>query len=191
MTPSVLTADLVNSVPLPTMATRAQFIAWLKFLHGIVRASGPLLELAVQKSQGALRDYYASHLAEEKDHADWLAEDMSLLGEAPALIDHATAATAGAQYYYLQHVGPHALLGYMAALEFRAPSIATIEALEKVFGAPALRTLRHHAEHDPEHAKELASVIDAHEKFADIVCYSAFVTAKMFAFYLEERIRHA
>ena len=189
MTPSTLVLDFVNSVPLPKMETRAQFVAFLKFAHGLMRASGPLLELAIERSSGALRDYYSAHFAEEKDHAQWLAEDMALLGEAPEKIDHAAAATAGAQYYYLQHVGPHALLGYIAALEFRPMPLADVETLEKAFGAPAIRTVRYHAEHDPGHAKELASVIDAHEKFADIVCYSAFVTAKMFSFYLNDRMR--
>lgn len=191
MTPSTVTLDLINSVPLPKMETRAQFVAFLKFAHGLMRASGPLLELAVERSTGALRDYYMAHLAEEKDHAAWLAEDMDLLGEAPVKLDHAVAATAGAQYYYLRHVGPQALLGYIAAMEFRPMPLADVETLEKVFGAPALRTVRHHATHDIEHAKELARVIDAHAEFADLICYNAFVTAKMLGFYLEERIRHA
>jgi hypothetical protein len=171
------------------METRAQFVAFLKFAHGLMRASGPLLELAIERSTGALREYYAAHLAEEKDHAAWLAEDMDLLGEAPAKIDHAAAATAGAQYYYLQHVGPHALLGYMAALEFRPMPLANVEALEKVFGVLPLRTVRYHAEHDREHSKELASVIDEHAEFADLICYSAFATAKMLGFYLNDRMR--
>ena len=191
MTPSIVTADLICSVSMPKMETRAHFIAFLKFVHGLMRASGPLLELAVERSSGALREYYKAHLAEEKDHADWLAEDMELLSEAPSQIDHAAAATAGAQYYYLRHVGPHALLGYMAAMEFRPMSLADVESLETLYGAPAIRTLRYHATHDPEHAKELARVIDEHAKFADIICYSAFVTTRMLAFYLDERMRHA
>ena len=189
MTPSTVTLDLINSVPLPKMETRAQFVAFLKFAHGLMRASGPLLELAVERSSGALRDYYASHLAEEKDHATWLAEDMDLLGEAPAKLDHAVAATAGAQYYYLRHIGPQALLGYIAAMEFRPMPLADVETLEKVYGAPAIRTVRYHAEHDTEHAKELARVIDGHAEFADIICYNAFVTAKMLGFYLNDRMR--
>ena len=191
MTPSTVAADLIFSVPMPRMEGRAQFVTFLKFIHGLMRASGPLLELAAEKSSGALREYYEAHLAEEKDHAEWLAKDMELLSEAPAQIDHAAAATAGAQYYYLRHVGPHALLGYIAAMEFRPMPLADVETLEKLYGAPAIRTLRYHATHDPEHAKELARVIDEHAQFADIICYSAFVTTRMLAFYLDERMRHA
>lgn len=190
MTTSITLGNLINSVAMPRLETREQFVAFLKFAHGLMRASGPLLELAIERSTGALRDYFREHLAEEQEHADWLAEDMKMLGESPQ-IDHAAAATAGAQYYYLRHVGPHALLGYMAAMEFRPMPLAEVELLEKLYGAPAIRTLRHHATHDPEHAKKLASVIDAHPEFADLICYSAAVTTKMLAFYLNERIHHA
>lgn len=179
----------INTVEMPKITGRDAFVAFLKFAHGIMRASGPLLEIAASRSKDALHEYYSAHLGEERDHVAWLEEDLATLGEHPPKIDHAAAATAGAQYYYLEHVGPHALLGYIAALEFRPMPLVEVEALEKVYGVPALRTVRYHATHDPEHAKELARVIDLHEEFAAIICYSGFVTSRMLAYYMEARMK--
>jgi hypothetical protein len=186
---STVVMGLITSVEMPKLLDHNGFVAFLRFAYGIVQASEALLELAVQKSSGSLREFYTAHLGEERDHCFWLGEDLKHLGEKPPKIDHAAAATAGAQYYYLNHVGPHALLGYMAALEFRPMPMQDVEALAKVYGEAALRTVRYHAAHDPDHAKELAKVIDQHGEFADVICYSAFVTSKMLAFYLTERIK--
>src|SRR5262249_4623346 len=142
----------IRSVEMPKIFGRSAFIAFLKFAHGLMRASGPLLEIAAARSKDALHEYYSEHLAEERHHADWLEEDLATLGEYPPKIDHAVAATAGAQYYYLEHVGPHALLGYMAAMEFRPMPLAEVEMLEQTYGMPAMRTVRYHATHDPAHA---------------------------------------
>lgn len=168
--------------------SREALVAWLKFAHGIMRASVPLMEIAASKSEGALRDYYLGSIAAERDHADWMLADLATLGEKP-LIDHATAATAGAQYYYLQHVGPHALLGYNFALEFRPMPLDQVEELARVYGEAALRTVRHHAVEDTEHAKTLARVIDLCEEHARIIIYSAALTARMVSFYVNERLR--
>ena len=182
---------MVRAVEMPTLDGHLAFVAYLKFAHGIMRASRRLMEVAIEKSTGALREYYSAHLVEERDHAEWMARDIALLGAQPDLVDHAAAATAGAQYYYLEHVGPHALLGYIAALEFRPVPLAQVDALEKLYGPQALRTLRHHATHDPDHAKELARVIDQHIEFAPLIIYNASVTAQMLAFYLTEKIKLA
>ena len=182
---------LVSSVPMPHIDGRDAFVAYLKFAHGIMRATSSLLALAAHQSRNALHDFYVAKLEEEEDHADWLDEDIKLLGETPSRIDHGAAATAGAQYYYLHHVGPQALLGYMAALEFRPMPLEGVEALEKLYGAPALRTVRHHAVADIEHAKALAAMIDQHDEFAALITYNAFITAKMCAFYLADRMKGA
>jgi len=172
------------------LLSRPAFVTWLKFSHGIMLASEPLLEIAAMKSSGALRDYYLESQLNEHDHARWLEEDLGALGELPYKIDHATAATAGAQYYYLQHIGPEPLLGYIAALEFRPMPIETIEALEAEHGKAALRCARHHAVEDVDHAKMLARVIDQYEEHARVIMYNALLTARMIGFYLTERMRH-
>jgi len=181
---------MLREVPVPMIGNRRQFVTWLKFLHGIMRAAEPLLEIAASRSTGALRAYYLEAQLEEHDHARWLEEDLATLGETPYVIDHATAATAGAQYYYLQHVGPHALLGYKAALEFHPMPLASVEELERLYGKDALRTVRYHAEHDSNHWDALARVIDMFEEQARVIVYSALLTARMMGFYLTERMRH-
>ena len=97
--------DLVNTMPLPRFSGHAAFVAYLKFAHGIMLGSVPLMKFAAERASGALREYYLAHASEEDDHARWMEEDLKTLGETPAKIDHAVAATTGAQYYYLQHVG--------------------------------------------------------------------------------------
>jgi len=182
---------MLGEVPRMQIDSREAFVTWMKFSHGIMRASAPLLQIAASKSDGALHDYYCESLANERDHADWLVADLQTLGEKPYEIDHASAATAGAQYYYLQHVGPHALLGYIAALEFRPMPLAHIEALAVAYGEAALRTARHHAVHDVEHSELLAHVIDLYEEHARVIVYSAALTARMIGFYLTEKMRGA
>jgi hypothetical protein len=181
--------SLLGTVPLPVIENHAGFIAYLKFAHGIMLTSVPLLEFAATKAEGELRDYYREHADEEREHARWMAEDIAKLGESLPRFDHAVASTAGSQYYYLQHVGPHALLGYMAAMEFRPMPMPQVEALEKIYGELPIRTLRHHAVNDVKHGAALARVIDQHEAHADVISYSAFCTAKMLQFYLNERIK--
>jgi hypothetical protein len=187
---SALIQKLIGTIPMPLIGSREQFVNYLKLAHGTMRASAPLLELAVAKAEGELRDYYRSHLEEERDHADWLAADLRVLGEGPPRLDHAAAAIAGAQYYYLNHVGAHMLLGYMAAMEFRPMPMATVDKLASIFGEDAIRTLRHHALHDPQHSEVLARVINRHEDQGDGIAYNAFVTTKMLAHYLSERMGH-
>lgn len=185
------TLAIIKTVPMPSVGTTLAFGEYLKFVYGIMTASVPLLELGVLKARGALREYYAKHLEEERHHDDWMVEDMKTLDLAPPKIDHAVAAICGSQHYYLHHVGPHALLGYMAAIESRPMPMADVDALAKLHGAAALRTIRYHATNDIDHSRDLAQMIDAHQEFADLICYSAFCTVKMCAFYLGEKINAA
>jgi hypothetical protein len=191
MTTSESLRAMLAEVPMPKLVDRDAFLTWLKFSHGVMRATEPLLEIAALKSEGALREYYQAKQLDEHDHARWLEEDLATLGEKPYVIDHATAATAGAQYYYLQHVGPYALLGYIAALEFRPMPLEHVNALAVAYGEGALRTVRHHAVEDVEHARSLAEVIDLYTEQARIIVYSAMLTARMIGFYLTERTRNA
>lgn len=189
---SATTLQIISTVPMPSVGqSERAFVAYLKFVHGIMQASVPLLELGVRKASGALRDYYAKHCEEERHHDDWMVDDLKHFGEAPPKIDHAVAAICGAQHYYLHHVGPHALLGYMAAIESRPMPMADVDALAKRYGAAALRTIRYHATNDIDHSRDLAAMIDQHQDHADLICYSAFCTVKMCAFYLGEKINAA
>ena len=133
----------------------------LLFIYGLIIASEPLLETAIQKTPyGELRSYYERHLEEEKGHATWLLFDLQSIDVDPPLVDWGAAQIAGMQYYLINHVSTQALLGYIAALECRPASMELVDELESIHGKQACRTLRYHAEHDLEHGKALLAFID-------------------------------
>jgi hypothetical protein len=73
-----------------------------------------------------------------------------------------SAALVGAQYYWIQHEHPIALMGYMAVLEGNPPTRASIDELISRTGykEQAFRTLIAHAENDPEHMNDLEQTLD-------------------------------
>lgn len=139
------------------LADRNTFIANLIFVYQVIVATEALLSEAAPS-----REFYRAHLTEEKDHAAWLAEDLESAGvnvRAQPVFPEAIAMV-GSQYYLIRHVDPVALLGYMAVLECFPGSMAHVEVLERIHGAPLCRTLRHHAEHDIEHGAQVLDEID-------------------------------
>ena len=144
----------------------------LAFLHGIMTASERLMELAAEKADGWLKDYLTEHLEEERDHAKWMADDLS-----PEGVDISTPIVdamelAGSIYYLVEHVSPACLLGYMAVMEGFPVDVRTVELLEDLHGKRLLRCLRYHAENDPEHRKELFHAIDrANDPLVSQVAY--------------------
>lgn len=137
----------------------------LVFAYQVIVASERLLQEAAQEASGGLRDYYLTHLEEERDHQAWLAEDLASFGLDVKSINpmrHAIAMT-GSQYYLIKHVDPSCLLGYMAVLEGFPVTMEWVEAIEAMHGKPIMRTMRYHAEADLEHRKALFDEIDKHE----------------------------
>src|SRR5277367_3957194 len=135
------------------------FISNLIFCYHTIIASEDLLIEAAMRSDGALEDYFRAHLAEEEGHARWLAEDLASVGidVEKTRIPVEAVEMVGSVYYMVFHVDPRALLGYMQALEREEwPLMAQWEAEHP---ASLLRTLKHHAEHDPAHARELKRII--------------------------------
>jgi hypothetical protein len=66
--------------------------------------------------------YLERHIEEERHHDEWTLDDLAAVGIEPAqtLAIRPTAnvaALVGAQYYWILHHHPVALLGYMATLE--------------------------------------------------------------------------
>jgi hypothetical protein len=135
------------------------FISNLIFCYHTIVASEDLLIEAARRSDGALEDYFREHLIEEENHAQWLGEDLASVGidvrktkipsEVPEMV--------GSIYYMVFHADPAALLGYMQALEREEWPL--MEQWEKDYPASLLRTLKHHAKHDPDHARELKRII--------------------------------
>jgi len=144
--------------------------------HSIIRASVPLMEAGLERAAAlsahdavaaALAPYYEQHVPEEQDHDEWLLDDLEVLGRARADIlarppSPTVAALVGAQYYWIFHYHPVALLGYIALLEGYPPSMAMIDQLQARTGYPrdAFRTMIAHAELDPGHSEELDEVLD-------------------------------
>ena len=154
--------DVMAQWPCIELTNQSVFMSNLIFMHRIIIASEPLLEETLTHAKGALRDYFADHLEEERRHDEWLAEDLASAGidVGNCQFPSEAVAAAGAQYYLIRHVDPCALLGYMAVLECFPMSPDRLEKLEEVHGKQLCRTLRHHAEHDVDHAADLLAQVD-------------------------------
>ncbi len=152
------------------------YVRYLQASHGVVRASVPLLQLAASRAReraqtdpvaAELIDYLEWHIVEERGHDEWLLQDLETLGfdRVVSLARPPTPAVAslvGAQYYWVSHYHPVALLGYMAVLEGCPPSPHAIEHLiaRTGFDRRAFRTLLEHAELDRGHGEELIELVD-------------------------------
>ena len=156
---------------------REIFPEFLFLTHCIIRASVPLMETAARaaRSKGPddavasqLAHYFGHHVTEEAAHDEWLLDDMEVLGfkrnQVLARIPPAEVAeVVGAQYYWLHHTDPVALLGYVAVLEGDPPHEDELESAALRTGLPhdAFRTFISHAKLDPNHKQELDDFIDS------------------------------
>jgi hypothetical protein len=175
--------------------------------HCLARASAPLMQAALDESScrardplcAGMKDYLAQHIAEEREHAAWIQQDLASLGtsenELAQRIPPATLACAvGAQYYWIKHYHPIAVLGYIAVLEGAAPGLVWVEDLmaRTRLPAQAFRTLRLHATVDSEHARELDALLDClplRQIDHDLLRESAFLTIDALSRDLEDVIR--
>ena len=156
---------------------RKLYPEYLVRMHWIVRASVPLMEAARTRGEAiaahdptaaAVAAYFERHIDEELRHDEWLLEDLDALGWDRAQVlervpSPAVAGVVGAQYYWIFHYHPVALLGYTTLLEGYPPGPEDVELLmaRTGLGADAFRTMRGHAELDPGHAEELFEAIDS------------------------------
>src|SRR5437868_18728 len=124
---------------------RTIFPEFLFLTHCIIRASVPLMQAAADVATAGdhptsrpLADYFRHHVSEEASHDEWLLDDMEALGLQrqdilSRLPPAEVAELVGAQYYWLHHADPVALLGYIGVLEGDPP-------LEDELESAALRT---------------------------------------------------
>lgn len=146
-------------------------------LHGVVRAGVPLMEAALEAARrlpdsdplrAHLLAYYGEHIDEERDHDQWLLDDIvelgyareSVLAEVPSPL---IASVVGAQYYWIRHAHPVALMGYLFLLEGNPPTVELVERIKEATGLPEVgfRCLRHHAVADVGHREDLYRAFDA------------------------------
>jgi hypothetical protein len=145
--------------------------------HSVIRASVPLMETALAEAREAAADdsvsallapYLEEHIEEERDHDEWLLDDLEVLGSDRREIlarppSPTVAALVGAQYYWIFHYHPVTLLGYVSLLEGYPPSSELIQRLIDATGYPreAFRTMIAHAVLDPGHRDELNELLDS------------------------------
>jgi hypothetical protein len=183
---------------------------FLILMHQIVRASVPLMAAARSKARARaaadpvcrlLADYLSGHIEEERNHDVWLLDDLEAIGIARQdVLDDVTppavASLVGAQYYWIHHQHPVALLGYIRVLEGNPPTAAHVDRLRQQSALPpdAFRTYRLHGELDPGHVQELDAFIDSlplPAVLANLVWVSASHTASALARCLQNIERSA
>jgi len=152
---------------------RERYPAYLGAMHGLIRASVPLMEAAAggcgrlpprDRSAEPLAGYLRAHIERERGHDDWLLEDLAVLGAGPpGIAGDEVAMLVGAQYYWLEFAHPACLLGYIAVLEGCPPDAGFTARLPALTGLPAraFRTLACHAGHDPGHSGDLDRLLDS------------------------------
>jgi heme oxygenase-like protein len=173
--------------------------------HAVIRASVPLMEAAAASCQphvasdplaaGMFR-YLTHHIPEEMHHDDWVLEDLEVLGVCrqdvlARIPPPAVAALVGAQYYWIQHFHPVALLGFIAVLEGTPPDVEYFERTADRAGIPreAFSNLLRHGRLDPRHRDDLDRALDALPLTEDhhaLLGISAFQTIHLLACVVED-----
>ncbi|GIJ47869.1 hypothetical protein Val02_47550 [Virgisporangium aliadipatigenens] len=189
---------------------RERYPEYLRAMHGVIRASVPLMATAARRCAElaaddpvarALGGYLPAHIAEELDHDRWLLEDLAALGADPEATARgvpppAVARLVGPQYYWIAHVHPVALLGYIAVLEGNAPHPSLAGRIVAAAGVPeaAVRTVREHAELDTGHSAAIIGLLDRlplTPRQSTVVTLSALSTVDTLTELLAGVVRHA
>lgn len=144
-------------------------------LQGVMRGGIALMQTARDRAISIPRDAVASqtaaylemHIEEERDHDEWLLRDIESLGLPPEEVLHATPLAAvvsllGAQYFWMLHVHPVTIFGYLIVLEGYPPLTEQLEEIRIRTGLPAsaFRCLKSHADDDPDHIETLNRTLD-------------------------------
>jgi len=174
------------SEPLNTAANRfwthprfaAVYRRYLFHSHSIIRATVPLLRAARKSclepryaSDPAMRrtaEYLERHAQEETGHDRWILDDAEVMGIRRASVlrrlpSPAAIEIVGAQYYWIHHYHPIAILGYIAVMEGTPSSTAFFEDVARRNHLPfeAISSFLYHARIDPKHKADLDRLIDS------------------------------
>jgi hypothetical protein len=145
--------------------------------HCVARATVPLLQAAVARLEQlrgedpaapGLIEVLAGLAVEEEGHDEWLLQDLEVLGvsrrEVLSRMPPPTiAAMVGAQYYWLAHHHPVAVVGYVFVTETAPPVKSDLEALIARTGLPrkSFRSLLAHALLDQKHGADVERALDS------------------------------
>lgn len=176
-------------------------------LYWMSCASVSLLDLARERCEqlagsdpvaAALIPYFRQLAAEETGHDIWHLEDLEALGisreEVLARLPPPTMASlVGAQYYWILHVHPVALLGFLVVAEGDPPSVDLAESLIKKTGLPreSFRYFLRHAILEPGHNDLFDRILDSlpvTERHWSLVGVSLLRTAHLVASTLKETL---
>ena len=176
--------------------------------HSVIRSSVPLMKAAAKASEKLLDSdpiaegmlaYFQKHIPEETGHDEWVLDDLATLGYDRSevlrrLPPPSAAALAGAQYYWINHVHPVALLGFIAVLEGTPPDVEFFEATADRIGLPrrAFSNLLLHGKLDPQHRDDLDNTLDAlplTEAHHALMGVSAFQTIGLLTQVAEEAVQ--
>ena len=171
--------------------------------HGVICASTPLLDAAADEAAlrpesdelaRRLAPYLREHAEEEDGHDRWLLDDLEHCGIARervlARIPYPSAAAlAGAQHFWLRHVHPVAILGYLAVQNPASP--AFLDQIAERSGLPPASMSAHmrHARLDVTHVAEFNAMLDTlplTQHHVDIIATSAITAvAHLDAFFAD------
>ena len=146
--------------------------------HTVIRASVPLMQAAEQACHlpqhaddpalPGYAEYLRKHIPEETGHDAWILDDGEAMGldraDIVARVPTADAThVVGAQYYWIWHYNPIALIGHSATLEGNPPTTELVESVAEKHGLSldCFTTFLYHARIDPQHRKDLDEVRDA------------------------------
>ena len=144
-------------------------------LHRVMQSGISLMRTARDRALSLPNDsvanktaaYLEVHIEEEKDHDQWLLNDIESLGIDPNDVLNATplptvVSLLGAQYFWMFHAHPVAIFGYLIVLEGYPPLVHQLEQIRQNTGLPAsaFRCLKSHAEDDPDHIDTLNRTLD-------------------------------
>jgi hypothetical protein len=147
----------------------------LATVHAVTRASVPLMETARQVLRdhppdtltSSLDDYFRRHIPEETGHDRWVLEDLRTLRDDVDVLglasDPSVATLVGAQYYWLRHLHPLTLLGYIAVIEGEPVDVSLVEEVARQHGLSkdSLRAYVRHGHLDVAHSADLDSLLDS------------------------------
>ena len=148
-----------------------------------------------------LAEYLTTHAEEETGHDEWVLDDLQALGinrvDIIKRIPSASMASLlGAQYYWIWHSHPVAVLGYIAVIEGSPATIEQLEDSVKRTGHPsaAFGSSFKHARLDPIHRDDFNKFVDAlplTPAHSAMIGVSAFHTVNMIKNLFEEVIEKA
>ncbi len=155
---------------------REIYPVYLATMHMVVRSAIPLMLAARERARARAKhdalsariaEFLGRHIRDKAGHDEWLLEDLAATGADPniplqAIPSPKVASLVGAQYYWVFHHHPAALLGYIGAIETYPPPPGFAERIRARSGLPksAFRTIARHELSDPTRRTEFYAMLD-------------------------------